>query len=589
MPRVGEVDIAPWDRRPRLPVASAYLNVEEGSTVYFSAFLKHAPQKSPGQPVKPTILAISTLRLGIDRPLLFYASVSTESISLDTGVIPLPSRAPYSRLVQVRSPERSFVAAKLPRPDRIVRRDLGSHGFLPRGLVEKAATSKGCEPPASITRYGVWRLDFGIDQERVLTRVAGFTFILPVDQTMLPISGPFAPSSANMSAVFRSAPKGRKISIHAFEIANTIVKGSNLIKYLSKQRIRHLKEGVLRSEGVCRLISEDYSQLSILIEDDIREDLRRFLIEVARFGDLCEDRQWHNLSRYFCRGDSPLPSNNSSEEAPPSMHYLIRLAQHTRVLHEEMLALDRLEHAYYVAAIPVRKQIDAIKNQRGVVKVLKNKSLWSKSMDDIVEKLVEIVDFMHLQIKEAFLKSHANAEQSSGELHIAINLTKTLGATGLALHYAHVILQLKALALASPAVPQNAREALYQALPPGIKAALRTQLRIPDKDQTMSQAGVRAEMNRVLRWLVPAAESTRRYHVNGVFGEWEMKGIEGIDVDEANWLEQESRISVSFMLAHADAKVSKVETLYYADKERTEGYIIGLVLALHRLVSPAED
>lgn len=402
------------------------------------------------------------------------------------------------------------------------------------------------------------------------------------------ISRSFSPSSTNMSAVFRSAPKGRKISMHAFEIANTIVKASNLIKSLSKQRIRHLKEGVLRSEGVCRLISEDYSQLSILIEDDIREDLRRFLIEVARFGDLCEDRQWHNLSRYFCRGDSPLPSKNSSEEAPPSVHYLIRLAQHTRVLHEEMLALDRLEHAYYVAAIPVRKQIDAIKNQRGAVKVLKSKSLWSRSMDDIVEKLVEIVDFMHLQINEAFSKSHANADQSSGELHIAINLTKTLGATGLALHYANVILQLKALALASPAVPQNAREALYQALPPRIKPVLRTQLRIPDRDQTMTRAGVRAEMNRVLRWLVPAAESTRRYHVNGVFGEWEMKGIEGIDVDEANWFEQESRISVSYMLAHADAKVSKVETLHYADKERTEGYILDLVLALHRLVSFAD-
>lgn len=66
-----------------------------------------------------------------------------------------------------------------------------------------------------------------------------------------------------------------------------------------------------------------------------------------------------------------------------------------------------------VAAIPVKKQTDAIKDQRGAVKVLKRKSLWSKSMEDIVEKLVEIVDFMHLQINGAFSKSHADAEQSS--------------------------------------------------------------------------------------------------------------------------------------------------------------------------------
>ncbi|EMS61544.1 Receptor-like serine/threonine-protein kinase SD1-6 [Triticum urartu] len=355
------------------------------------------------------------------------------------------------------------------------------------------------------------------------------------------ISRSSSPSSTNMSAVFRSAPKGRKISIHAFEIANTIVKASNLIKSFSKERIRHLKEGMLRSEGVRRLISEDYSQLSIVIEDDIREDLRRFSIEVARFGDLCEDCQWHNLSRYFCRGDSPLPSKNFSEEVPPNCGETCG---------------DR--------------RIHASSNQR------------------------------------SFLEESCKCRAIIWRLHIAINLTKTLGATGLALHYANVILQLKALALVSPAVPQNDREALYQALPPQIKPVLHTQLRSPGRDQNMTRAGVRAEMNRVLRWLVPAAESTRRYHVNGVFGEWEMKGcincnvlsgshelihcvrIEGIDVDEANWFEQESRISVSYMLAHADAKVSKVETLYYASKERTEGYILDLVLALHRLVSPAD-
>nr|XP_045084978.1 receptor-like serine/threonine-protein kinase SD1-6 isoform X3 [Aegilops tauschii subsp. strangulata] len=115
------------------------------------------------------------------------------------------------------------------------------------------------------------------------------------------LSRAFAPGSGNMSTVFRSAPKGRRILIQAFEVANTIVMASNLIKSLSKQRIRHLKEGVLRSEGVRCLISEDYSQLSILIEDEIREELRRFCKEVARFGDLCEDPQWHNLDRYFRR------------------------------------------------------------------------------------------------------------------------------------------------------------------------------------------------------------------------------------------------------------------------------------------------
>ena len=61
----------------------------------------------------------------------------------------------------------------------------------------------------------------------------------------------------------------------------------------------------------------------------------------------------------------------------------------------------------------------------------------------IVEKLVGIVDFIHLEINRAFLENHA--EQSSGELRVAKNLARTLGPAGLALHYANVILQLKTL------------------------------------------------------------------------------------------------------------------------------------------------
>uniref|UniRef100_A0A453L9F6 DUF668 domain-containing protein n=1 Tax=Aegilops tauschii subsp. strangulata TaxID=200361 RepID=A0A453L9F6_AEGTS len=107
----------------------------------------------------------------------------------------------------------------------------------------------------------------------------------------------------------------------------------------------------------------------------------------------------------------------------------------------------------------------------------------------------------------------------------------------------------------------------------------------------MTVAEVRAEMDRVLRWLVPAAESTR-YFVQVLqfyLAEWAMKGTECVDIDEANWFERDSRISVGSMLAHADAKVSKVETLYYANKETTEGYIAELVLALHLLVSLPTD
>lgn len=369
--------------------------------------------------------------------------------------------------------------------------------------------------------------------------------------------------------------KGNKISILAFEVANTITRGANVMNSLSEENVKFIKEEVIPSEGVQHLVSTNMKVLLSLAASDKREELYIFCKEVVRFGNLCKDPQWHNLDRFFAKLDSEnAVYRQQREQAQAKMDELISLAQHTSELYHELNAFDRFEQDYRQKVdemkslnLPRKGEHlmilhDELRQQKKIVMALKRKSLWSRKLEEVVEKLVDIVCFIHQEILEVFgtggVKASENVDTS----------TQRLGSAGLALHYANIINQIDNIASRPTSLPPTIRDTLYHGLPTSVKTALRSSLRkLNPKNQT-DVPQTKAEMERILEWLSPMAANT-------------LKGHQGF-----GWVGEWANASIDFNKNSAgNGNLIRLQTLYHADKEKMDSCILKLVTLLHRLIS----
>lgn len=372
--------------------------------------------------------------------------------------------------------------------------------------------------------------------------------------------------------------RGNRITILAFEVANTIAKGGNLLQSLSEENIQFLKKEVLNSEGVQLLVSTDVKELLSIAAADKRDDFDVFSREVIRFGNLCKDPQWHSLGRYFIKLDSdPMGQKQFRGEAEYTMQELTTLAQNTSELYHELHALDRFEQDY-------RRKLDELeslnlprkgeslsilhselKHQRKLVRTLKKKSLWSKSLEEVVEKLVDVVTFIHQEINEAFGDTGLGSVPVNKELH---KKPERLGEAGLALHYANLITQIDNIAARPTSIPHNVRDNLYHGLPPFVKTTLRSRLQTLNGREELTVPQIKAEMEMTLQWLVPVATDTTKAHQGfGWVGEWANSGN---DFGKK---------------APAHNNLIRLQTLYHAEKKKMDTYILELVTLLNRLIN----
>ncbi|KAJ6681022.1 FACTOR G putative (DUF668)-RELATED [Salix koriyanagi] len=341
-----------------------------------------------------------------------------------------------------------------------------------------------------------------------------------------------------------------------------------------EENIESLKKEVLHSEGVHKLVSTDMEELLIIAASDKREEFDVFSREVIRFGDRCKDPQWHNLGRFFSKLDSECSMEKQNRtEAEVTMQELTTLVQNTSELYHELNALDRFEQDYRrkveeVQSLNLSEKVSQLlhselKQQRKLVRSLKKKSLWSKNVEEIMEKLVDIVTYLQQAILEAFGNNGVIPVDKEPD-----DSRQRLGTSGLALHYANLINQIDNITSRPAFLPPNTRDSLYRGIPDSVKASLRSRLQMVDTKEELTKALVKAEMEKMLHWLAPIATNTTRAHQGfGWVGEWANTG------DELG----------------KNSNQIRLQTLYHADKQTTDLYILELVTWLHRLINLARQ
>ncbi|TYI27808.1 hypothetical protein ES332_A05G201500v1 [Gossypium tomentosum] len=320
------------------------------------------------------------------------------------------------------------------------------------------------------------------------------------------------------------------------------------------------------------------NELQSIAAADKRDELDIFSREVIRFGDLCKDPQWHNLGRFFSKLDVDNSLHKQARaDAEQTMQELTSLAQYTSELYHELNDLGRfelevkrkLEEAESLN-LPKRGQglmilQSELKQQRKLVKSLKKKSLWSRTLEEVVEKFVDIVTYMHQAISDAFGEPASVTKETTEN-------PQSLGVAGLALHYANVIHQIDNIAARPAYLPPNIRDTLYRGLPPSVKISLRSRLQSTDTKEERSISQVKDEMEKTLQWLVPVATNTTKAHQGfGWVGEWANTGIEFGKGGAAN------------------ITLTRLQTLHHANKQKTDAYILDVVTWLHHLTSLAKQ
>ncbi|CAH1445645.1 unnamed protein product [Lactuca virosa] len=375
--------------------------------------------------------------------------------------------------------------------------------------------------------------------------------------------------------------KRSRVGVLAFEIAGIMPKLTHMWRFLSDENIAHLHNESICLEGVRKIVSDDDTFLLRLACAEIVENLRVLAKSVSRISKRCDDpilRSFETLFDEFANSDhDPYNWTLNSKEMEAKIKKMERYVTATAILYREIDNLTVIENNLKKSLTNSKKdnheQVSSKQQkildlqqkllwQRQEIKYVKEKSLWNRSFDSVTSLLATSIFTILSRIKFLFQITSHSSDQISNSSFFETNTkilkpsSNTLGSAALALHYANLIVVMEKMIRSPQLVGFDARDDLYSMLPNSIRLLLRNRLKgigFTASDPVLAGEW-REALGKILGWLSPLAH---------------------------NMIKWQSERSFERQNLMPKTNVLLLQTLYFANQEKTEAAITELLVGLN--------
>ncbi|CAK9138397.1 unnamed protein product [Ilex paraguariensis] len=223
-------------------------------------------------------------------------------------------------------------------------------------------------------------------------------------------------------------PDKAVIGILAFEVASLMSKVVNLWHYLSDKQIVRLREEIVNSLGIQKLVSDNDYYLMDLALIEIVEKLECVAKSVVRLGKRCVDPVYQNLERIFDDSVEIVLNCCAWEYRPKKMERKVKkmerfvaataqLYQEVEVLAELEQSLRRMQVTTDLSRVKLLEFQQKVMWQRQEVRHLREMSPWIRTYDYTVRLLLRSLFTIVKRIKHIFGVNQIGAVEGTNDPH----------------------------------------------------------------------------------------------------------------------------------------------------------------------------